>query len=121
MAHILAVTWDGGGNVPPLPGIAARLRERGHRVPVLGHPGQRDAVEATGPEFAPYRHARPGRPGPGLTGRAGPGTCSRSSPTRAAEDVAAELTGPASPDLVLADCMLLARAPGRRPVAASRP
>jgi len=59
MARILAVTWDGGGNVPPLLGVATRLRERGHHVRVLGHAQQRAAVESSGAEFVAYRHARP--------------------------------------------------------------
>ena len=59
MARILAVTWDGGGNVPPLLGVTTRLRERGHHVRVPGHAQQRAAVESSGAEFVAYRHARP--------------------------------------------------------------
>src|SRR3954454_2520288 len=57
MATILFATWDGGGNVPPLLGIAAELQRRGHTVHVVGHTGQADAV--TGLEFSPYPTARP--------------------------------------------------------------
>ena len=48
MARILVVTWDGGGNVPPMLGIARELQRRGHQVRVLGHPQQREVVAATG-------------------------------------------------------------------------
>lgn len=66
MSGVLIVTWDGGGNVPPALGIAAELVDRGHDVVVLGHPQQRDAVEAMGararshaslPAWDPRRHA----------------------------------------------------------------
>ena len=59
MARILMVTWDGGGNVPPLLQTGAALRERGHEVRVLGHETQRATVERAGLGFSAYRHARP--------------------------------------------------------------
>lgn len=34
--HFLFVTWDGGGNVPPVMALAERLRARGHRVRAIG-------------------------------------------------------------------------------------
>jgi UDP:flavonoid glycosyltransferase YjiC (YdhE family) len=58
MARILVVTWDGGGNVPPLLGIAAQLQERGHGVRVIGHAGQAAAVGGAGLDFVPYPTAR---------------------------------------------------------------
>ncbi len=58
MTSSLIVTWDGGGNVPPALGIAAELHRRGHAVRLLGHPHQRQAVEAAGLRFEAYRHAR---------------------------------------------------------------
>ena len=58
MNTFLFATWDGGGNVPPLLGIAAELQRRGHGVRVLGHPQQADAVQQAGPTFTPYRNAR---------------------------------------------------------------
>ncbi len=58
MSRVLMVTWDGGGNVPPLLRIAAELRGRGHEVTVLGHSEQRAAVESVGVDFAAFRHAR---------------------------------------------------------------
>ncbi|MGQ0620744.1 MAG: glycosyltransferase [Panacagrimonas sp.] len=68
MARILAITWDGGGNVPPMLGIAGELRSRGHRVRVLGHPQQRNAVTRAGLEFIPYTRAHPWAPGEAATG-----------------------------------------------------
>jgi UDP:flavonoid glycosyltransferase YjiC (YdhE family) len=58
MAEILFVTWDGGGNVPPALGIAAELMARGHAVRFVGHPGQRQVLEASGVDVAPSRWAR---------------------------------------------------------------
>ncbi|MBO9523861.1 MAG: hypothetical protein J7518_20190 [Nocardioidaceae bacterium] len=58
MARILFATWDGGGNVPPLLGIAAELRNRGHAVEVIGHQAQASTVEQAGLAFTPYPTAR---------------------------------------------------------------
>lgn len=58
MARILAVTWHGGGNVPPMLGIAGELQRRGHQVRVLGHPQQRQAVVSAGLKFVDYHHGR---------------------------------------------------------------
>ena len=68
MARILAVTWDGGGNVPPMLGIAGELQRRGHQVRVLGHSQQRDVVVLAGLQFIEYRHARPWSPKVTATG-----------------------------------------------------
>lgn len=59
MSNVLFVTWDGGGNVPPALGIAAELRQRGHRVRVMGHPVQQAQVQAMGLDFTAFRTARP--------------------------------------------------------------
>lgn len=59
MSHILFVTWDGGGNVPPAMGIASELRARGHDVRFLGHGPQRERFVAAGIPFAAFRQARP--------------------------------------------------------------
>lgn len=59
MSTILFATWDGGGNVPPMLGIASELQSRGHRVRVLGHPGQSERFARAGLSFATYRQARP--------------------------------------------------------------
>jgi MGT family glycosyltransferase len=53
----LFVTWEGGGNVPPVLGLARRLAARGHRVRVLAEPCLRAAVEEAGAAFTPFaRH-----------------------------------------------------------------
>lgn len=62
MSRVLAVTWDGGGNVGPMLGIVADMLARGHEVRVLGHPQQQDAVAAVGAGFRAYQHARPWSP-----------------------------------------------------------
>ncbi|HET7463263.1 MAG TPA: glycosyltransferase [Longimicrobium sp.] len=53
----LFVTVEGGGNVPPVLGVARRLAARGHRVRVLAEPCLRAAVEGAGACFIPFtRH-----------------------------------------------------------------
>ena len=53
----LFVTFEGGGNVPPVLGIARRLAARGHDVRVLADPCLRAAVEQAGARFVPFtRH-----------------------------------------------------------------
>jgi UDP:flavonoid glycosyltransferase YjiC (YdhE family) len=59
MSRIVAVTWDGGGNVPPLMHTAVELQARGHQVRVLGHRSQRQRFAAANLDFVPYRHALP--------------------------------------------------------------
>ena len=68
MARILIVTWDGGGNVPPMLGIAGELQRRGHEVRVLGHAQQREVVVSAGLKFLGYHHARPWSPKVAATG-----------------------------------------------------
>ena len=58
MSSILFVTWDGGGNLPPALGIATELRQRGHEVRFIGHPGQVARVQGSGFDFVPYAAAR---------------------------------------------------------------
>jgi MGT family glycosyltransferase len=50
----LFVTWEGGGNVPPVLGLASRLVHRGHRVRVLTEPCLREAVNAIGADFRAF-------------------------------------------------------------------
>jgi MGT family glycosyltransferase len=53
----LFVTFEGGGNVPPVLGVARRLAARGHDVRVLTEPCLRMAVEEAGARFVPFtRH-----------------------------------------------------------------
>ena len=51
----LFVTLEGGGNVPPVLGVARRLAARGHRVRVLTEPCLREVVEAAGASFLAFR------------------------------------------------------------------
>lgn len=51
MGRILFVTWDGGGNVPPVLALAARLRVRGHDVRAIG---SATLVERFAAEGIPY-------------------------------------------------------------------
>ena len=53
--NILLVTIEGGGNIPPVLGLAHRLAQRGHRVRVLTEPCLKEAVEAYGLEFVPFQ------------------------------------------------------------------
>ena len=46
----LFVTIDGGGNIPPMLGLARRLAERGHRVRVLTEPCLQEPVASLGME-----------------------------------------------------------------------
>lgn len=50
----LFVTFEAGGNVPPVLGLARRLAARGHGVRVLAEPCLRAAVEAAGARFVPF-------------------------------------------------------------------
>ena len=107
MARILAVTWDGGGNVPPLLGITTELLGRGHEVRVLGHAAQRDAVERAGAAFVAYQHARPwsataAAPAP----RRVWDLMTVFTERRPARDVAAEIEG-FRPEVLLVDAMRL--------------
>ena len=63
MAEIIGGTWDGGGNVPPAMAIARELADRGHGIRVLGHRGQRDAIEGAGFTAVATTHARDFRAG----------------------------------------------------------
>lgn len=57
----LFCTWEGGGHVPPLLTIAARLARRGHAVAVLSDEANREDARAHGLDFRPWRRA-PNRP-----------------------------------------------------------
>lgn len=53
----LFVTFEGGGNLPPVLGLARRLAARGHDVRVLTEPCLRAAVEDAGARLVPFtRH-----------------------------------------------------------------
>ena len=50
----MMVTIEGGGNLPPVLGLARRLVEKGHLVRVLTEPCLEDAVVKTGASFQPF-------------------------------------------------------------------
>jgi UDP:flavonoid glycosyltransferase YjiC (YdhE family) len=102
MSDLLFVTWDGGGNVPPLLALAGELHARGHGVRVMGHPQQAGAVAAAGLRFVPFAGA------PAFS------STERNSPLRLVRlfgdkvmgrDVVAELQARPA-DLVVVDCLL---------------
>lgn len=51
MARFTLFTFDGGGNQPPLIGIAAELRNHGHAVRVAGYESQRERFREAGLSF----------------------------------------------------------------------
>lgn len=51
MGRILFVTWDGGGNVPPVLALAERLRARGHEVRAMGSADLAPRFAAEGVDF----------------------------------------------------------------------
>ncbi len=52
--NILLVTIDGGGNIPPMLGLAKRLSSRGHQVNVLSEPCLEQAVKSYGLNFISF-------------------------------------------------------------------
>jgi len=53
----LLVTWDGGGNSPPMQALASELVGRGHAVRVVGPRCRRASYERLGARFEPYSQA----------------------------------------------------------------
>lgn len=51
----LFVTWEGGGNVPPVLGLAKQLVKRGHRVRVLAEPCLQAQIEAIGASYIAFK------------------------------------------------------------------
>jgi MGT family glycosyltransferase len=51
VGRILFVTWDGGGNVPPVLALADRLRRRGHTVRAMGSASLADRFAAADVPF----------------------------------------------------------------------
>jgi MGT family glycosyltransferase len=54
-SSFLLVTWPGGGNVPPMVALGARLRARGHAVRAFGPPPLRARFEAEGIAYRAHR------------------------------------------------------------------
>ena len=53
----LFVLWEGGGNVPPLLGLAKRMIARGHKAIVISDPCNEQEARAAGCDFFPYTTA----------------------------------------------------------------
>ncbi len=53
--RFLFITWEGGGNVPPVLGIVDRLVKRGHQVSVLAEPCLRSQIETIGADYIPFK------------------------------------------------------------------
>ncbi|WP_373495643.1 glycosyltransferase [Aquiflexum sp.] len=53
--NYLFVTIDGGGNIPPVIGLAKRLADNGHKVNVLTEPCMKDPVESMGLGFISFK------------------------------------------------------------------
>ena len=54
-------TFEGGGSVPPMIGVAEKLVARGHRVRVMSDACNREEAEAAGATFVPWKRA-PSKP-----------------------------------------------------------
>ena len=54
-SSFLFVTWEGGGNVPPVLGLAHRLIQAGHTVRVLAEPCMRKQIEGIGAEYIGFK------------------------------------------------------------------
>jgi len=55
--NFLFVLWEGGGNVPPILGLAKRMIARGHKVTVISDPCNEPEAKAAGCDFFPYTTA----------------------------------------------------------------
>jgi MGT family glycosyltransferase len=53
--NVLVVTIDGGGNLPPVLGIAQDLMENGYRVSVLTEPCMEETIRDYGFNFIPFK------------------------------------------------------------------
>lgn len=55
--RVLLVSWDGGGNLPPVLVFGERLIARGHEVRLLGNRSQEAAAREAGCEFVAFERA----------------------------------------------------------------
>lgn len=62
---VLIVTWDGGGNVPPMLALARHLVRAAHEVVVLGTPTLAPRIAEAGLEFRPLTAESTWVPRPG--------------------------------------------------------
>ena len=54
-ANVLFVTIDGGGNLPPVFGLAKDISECGYQVTVLSEPCMEEAIRAQGFDYIPFQ------------------------------------------------------------------
>ena len=105
---ILLVTWDGGGNVPPMLALGRLLARRGHQVRILGSASLRDRITQLGFDFNAFTRLGELDRSPGIAIEdqieqffghlTSPDLC---------DDVAEELDRRHT-DVVVIDCMLMA-------------
>lgn len=55
LRSFLFVTWEGGGNVPPVLGLAKQLVQRGHKVRVLAEPCLQNQIKSIGAEYIAFK------------------------------------------------------------------
>ena len=53
--NVLFVTIDGGGNLPPVLGLAKDMSESGYRVSVLSEPCMEEVIKGLGYDFIPFK------------------------------------------------------------------
>lgn len=106
MTRALFVTFDAGGNVPPMLGIAQRWLQRGGEAVVLGNPSQRAAAEAVGARFVPF--TKPQSFAPARRGSVARGvvTILHTTVGRTIAASLREVARDTRPDVVVVDCML---------------
>ena len=103
MGRALIVTWDGGGNVPPMLRIGRELADRGHELLVIGHERQREEIAQVGIDFTPYRR---GRPFSRLVERDPLSVFELFTDGEAGRDVS-DVLSDSPADVVLVDCLML--------------
>ncbi len=54
-SNFLFLTIDGGGNIPPVLGLATRLQDKGHTVHVLSEPCLKNPIESLGLNFISFK------------------------------------------------------------------
>jgi UDP:flavonoid glycosyltransferase YjiC (YdhE family) len=99
------VTFDAGGNFPPVLTLGREFFQRGHQVTVLGHEQQRATVEAAGLGFVAYTNSPPWSSARHKSTVSGLQGYLRLFTSPALVEDAAAAAG--SADLVVVDCMLL--------------
>jgi UDP:flavonoid glycosyltransferase YjiC (YdhE family) len=104
-ARILFVTFDAGGNFPPVLALGREFARRGHAVTVLGHEQQQMKVEAAGLAFIAYRNSPPWSSSRQKSTSSGLlGYLKLFTSPALVEDA---VTAAGSADVVVVDCMLL--------------